>query len=78
MVCLDIGGCGPYSLGIRGQHGAQISIFLVSRQYFMERCMDLSKIIPQGSIPEKDGYEWLKPFKKRGKTRVSWLMDNYF
>ena len=57
-VGFHIRGCGPNGKGIRGQNGAQIRIFVVSRQYFMEQCMDLSEIIPQGSIPEMDGYDW--------------------
>ena len=52
---VGLGGYSPNSLGIRGQKGAQIGIFLVSRQYLVERCMDLSEIIPQVSIPQRDG-----------------------
>ena len=39
--------------------GKKTSIFVVSGQYPVYKCMDLSDIVQQGSILKREGWDWL-------------------
>ena len=40
--------------------------------------MDLSEIITQVFLQQRDGKNWLWGLGIRGKTRMSWFKNNYF
>ena len=61
----------PKHAEIRGKRNGKTNIFLVSRQYLVFKCMDLSKIVLQGSLPERKDWDlvwWL--FILEGKQNV--------